>query len=226
MIYIVAGHGAGDPGAVANRTTEADVAERITSQLIKKYPKQLARVPSGKTLRNKIRWINSNLSSNDKLISLHMNAAGSDQAHGAEIYYYGGDEQSKDEATRMLGVYCKETGLWNRGAKTDFSTRHGRLGIVRDTKPWAFLIELSFITNREDLNIALSKGADGVAEMLQLNNIIMEEKKLAEWEQQAMEFGEDTGVMTGGRPHEAITRVEVAEVSRKLYAYILNKFHS
>lgn len=225
MIYITAGHSSTDPGAVANGTTEHTVVKGIAERLVQRNSKTLKLVPIGPGLRERIAWINTHTHKDDLLISLHMNSA-NPLAHGAEIFYQGGSESDKQEASRYIKIYSNKTELWNRGAKTDYSTRHGRLGIIRDTKPRAFLIELGFISNMEDLVIVRNTAVAGLEAMLQLNNEPMKDRQLAEWEEQAMKFGEESGIMTGGRPLDNITRVEVAEVCRKLYTFLLNKFHS
>ena len=60
-------------------------------------------------------------------------------------------EKSKLIAKTLIDKYCDITGYKNRGAKPDTSTRHGRLGWIRDTKPWATLIECCFIDNKDDM---------------------------------------------------------------------------
>ena len=38
----------------------------------------------------------------------------------------------------------------NKGSKEDSESQHKRLGIIRETKAEAFLIEMGFITNPDD----------------------------------------------------------------------------
>lgn len=227
MKYIVAGHGGGnDKGAIANGTTEAAVNEEVLKQLISDYPGTFEAVPFGLVLEDKIRWLQVRVKEGDEVLSLHMNAA-SPGAHGAEVYYLEGNKSARAYAEQYCEMYCEHTGLWNRGAKADSTTRHKRLGIIRDTKARnrAFLLEMGFLTNAEDLEAVQRKAVKAIAKMFELYDENNMEKpiELADWEKEAMEFGESSKVMTGGRPRDTVTRVEVAEVARKLYVYMLNK---
>ena len=150
MIYITAGHSDTDPGAIANGTTEHTVVKDIAQRLVERNSKTTTLVPIGPSLKERIAWINTHTKEDDLLISLHMNSANA-LAHGTEMYYYGGRENDKQEAQRYINIFAQKTGLWDRGAKPDFSTRHKRLGIIRDTRPRAFLIELGFISKSEEL---------------------------------------------------------------------------
>jgi len=75
-------------------------------------------------------------------------------------YYYGGSEESKQKAQKLLDKYCAKTGLKNNGVRPDTASRFKRLGIIRDTKGWAFLLELGSINN--DLKVVKKKGADAL----------------------------------------------------------------
>lgn len=46
--------------------------------------------------------------------------------------------------------------------KGDTTTRHGRLGAIRDNKVFSLLVELGFITNASDLKTVKEKAADGI----------------------------------------------------------------
>lgn len=153
-IFISAGHGGKDPGATAHGTTEFDICSRIAKELVKKLREnsiESVLVPLGLTLRDRIKWVNANTNAEDFLVELHMNA-GPAQATGAEGYFFTGSKLSEDLCMRFTQLYTNSIDLRFRKVAGDTTTRHGRLGIIRDTAPMALLMELGFITNVHDLN--------------------------------------------------------------------------
>jgi len=141
-LLIDAGHQdtIGDNGAVGE-VVEYDRNIAITNAL-KKYL-DFTQVPDKLgSLEKAIEWINKNSTADDVLISIHTNAGGGD---GVEIWYYGGSDNSKKKAEEGSAIIAKVASDPNRGAKSDLTSRFGRFGIIRDTKPWAFLIECDFV---------------------------------------------------------------------------------
>ena len=108
--------------------------------------------------------------------------------------------------------------------KPDSSTRHGRLGIIRDTKPTAYLLELGFIQN--DLETVRQKAAIALAQgiLKYLNKPLMTEIQLADWEKVALDYASKAIKFDTKEPRKAMTRVEVAETMRKFEAYIASKY--
>ena len=153
VIYLNAGHSLTDPGAVSRFGKESDFNRKIRDALIPELQNngfEVQVVPDNLNLIQSIKWVNQRTKSlNDGLaLSIHCNAGG---GTGAECYYYGGNVTSKNLASKLLSEYCRVTGLRNRGVKPDTSTRFKRLGWVRDTRPWALLLEAGFIDNPEDV---------------------------------------------------------------------------
>jgi len=122
-------------------------------------------IPVHLLLHEKIAWINRKAVPEDVLVSVHMNS-GKSSARGLEVYYYGGSSESLHAGARLQKALSLETMLSNRGLKPDTQTRHGRLGIIRDTKPWAFLLEFGFLTSQEDLEYVRTKGGGDLARAL------------------------------------------------------------
>ena len=165
-LYLDAGHTQGkDPGAVALGTTEHEEVARLADQVMELLHLpgwEVAIVPKGLLLPGKIAWINQHATEEDVLISLHMNSA-SPAARGVEVYYYGGSDGSRARGEELLGCLANSSPLRARGVKDDRGTRHKRLGIVRDTRPWAFLVEYGFVTSKEDLDVVRTRGARDLA---------------------------------------------------------------
>lgn len=116
-------------------------------------------------LTRRINWINARATEKDYLISIHGNAASRPDARGVTTCYIGGSDFARIEATKLSQAYSEATGvpLWSNGEFADTRSRHGRLGMVRDTKPFALLIEAGFVTNQADMAIAPVAAARGIA---------------------------------------------------------------
>jgi len=153
-IFLNAGHdNVNDPGAIYHTHIEAKMNIAIRDKLNEYLSKQfkVETVPDRLDLRESIIWVNERSSELDDglAVSVHFNAGGGE---GAETFYYdGGYEKSKIIAKTYIDKYCSLTGYKNRGAKPDTSARAGRLAWIRDTEPWAVLIECGFIDNEEDM---------------------------------------------------------------------------
>ncbi len=79
----------------------------------------------------------------DLFVSIHFNAYNG-QAHGTEVFTWGGEQLP--EATRVLNDLVG-LGYTNRGIKDG-----SNLYVIRNTKAKAMLIECCFCDNREDMN--------------------------------------------------------------------------
>jgi len=169
-IWFSIGHGYnGDPGAVAYHDkiqyTEykqcCKIIERA-KEIMKMQNLNIGYVPLALSLKERIRWVNQNCKGNEMLIELHMNSAGA-EVKGAEMFFRDGNAYFQGIAEKFLKAYVKSTGQTSRGAKSDSTTRFKRLGIIRDTVPYALLIELGFITNKQELEVMISRSALGIA---------------------------------------------------------------
>ena len=153
-LVLVAGHsGPGmDPGAVANGFTEHDIAKNIVLLVkdIVGVHVDVEIILSGNTLSKKIELVNKKKP--DFSIELHLDA-GPTSATGATIFYLTGQEGQRTRADKILNTYCEKTNLKKRSTRGDTTSNHGRLGFVRDIKNESYLIELGFITNKEDIRI-------------------------------------------------------------------------
>lgn len=118
-------------------------------------------------LLGKIRWESSiSMGIKDILVSVHLNASTSPLAKGVEVFYYTGDSKSKKMAQNMSDILSKTCFMVNRGAKEDCKANAGRLGIIQDTKSRAFLIELGFISNKEDMIKMRKYGVQAVVDAI------------------------------------------------------------
>jgi N-acetylmuramoyl-L-alanine amidase len=152
-IAIAAGHGGGDSGATGQNTNEASEAIQIVNRLADKLRAdgqvEVAVVPHELNLVDEINWVNKYASDAALCVEVHKNAT--NNAHGIEVWYYGGDGGSQILAQKALDGIESVPGMpVSRGVKPDTSNRWGSLGWIRDTTPPALLAEMGFISDGGD----------------------------------------------------------------------------
>lgn len=174
-LFIDLGHSIKYPGAVGLKS-EVQWNRAIwlyLRELLDKKKLELILVPdkyttdwsSNRNLVNRINFINKQSKPQDLLLSIHGNAAANPKARGVTTCYMGGAESARIEAAELSNIYAKTTGIpvWNGGAFDDRNGRFGRIGMVRDTTPFALLIEAGFVTNKDDMNIDAKIAANAIA---------------------------------------------------------------
>ncbi len=156
LIVIDPGHGGHDPGAVQNGVREKDINLAVSLKLDqalrnKGYNTVLTRdkdVSVGLYDRPKI----ANDLQADLFISIHSNSNPNSSIQGIQVMYYSQDkakvpkEQTEDLANIVMDEITKGTGAPNRGLlpRTNYV-------VVRDTEMAAVLIEIGFLTNKEEV---------------------------------------------------------------------------
>ena len=88
-------------------------------------------------------------------LSLHTNAAASGAANGSEAFVYRLGTEAQYFAERILAGLVAETGLSRRGVFARPS-----LYVLRKTRMPAVLLEIGFITNRNDAFIMTARAED------------------------------------------------------------------
>jgi hypothetical protein len=186
-IFISAGHFTGDSGAPSVLgTKEADEMIQTRDLLLQELESRgltkdqdFFSVPDTLDLSPSINWINARSRSGDIAIELHGNSA-SASARGAESYYTDGNNQRKADAEKLVNALVSAVaGLKNRGAKSDNQSQHPRLAFCRDVDIPSVLIELCFLSSRDDMDLLtndrdkFAKGlADGLLQWSGLNTAI------------------------------------------------------
>lgn len=153
-VFLGAGHGGTDPGAVANGFKEKDLNLSIALACNEVLTRHGVQVLMSRTkdenddLSDEIKECNSfapNLA-----IDIHNNAGGGD---GAEVYYHHGGGTSKVLATNILNEIVS-IGQNSRGIKTKLNTKGSDyFGFIRETKPSAVIVECAFVDNKKDITI-------------------------------------------------------------------------
>lgn len=190
-LFISAGHGGKDPGAVANNRTEHEVVAAVAKESVKRLRDlgvDAVLVPIGLTLANRIAWVKRETQAGDFLVELHMNAAGSQEASGAEGYYLTESTYAQSVCSKFVQTYVQNIRIKYRKVAGDTTTRHGRLGIVRDTPPLALLIELGFLTNKKDLTEVEARGVDAfVSACMDMMGVDIPKQGISPWAQNAVD---------------------------------------
>ncbi len=163
-IFINAGHGGSDPGAVSkNGTKEADITKKVSSllacQLIQKGF-NVEFFQQNKTL-SEVSQVENN-SKSDLFISIHCNSFSDSKANGIETLHYPTSTKGIKLARLVQNELVEATTLHDRGAKA-----RADLHVLRKTKAVAILVELAFISNPEEEKLLLEEPkifADAIAE--------------------------------------------------------------
>lgn len=191
LLLIDTGHSVKYPGASGIKK-EVEWVRAIAEALVNKIDTKqwnVVRVPdtypgetSQTTLIKRINWINSHSGSGDMLISIHANAADKKpHIRGVSVCYKGGvkgdniqiTKHCKMQALALSAAYRDATGVpyFNSGEMQDANGRYGRLGMVRDTKPFSLLIECGFVGNAQDMAVSAESAAQGIANYINHKNM-------------------------------------------------------
>ena len=166
-VFISAGHGGSEPGAIANGFKEKDlnlsIALACNAELVRHgVTTQMSRTKDeDDSLREEIEECNK--FAPDLAVSIHNNAGGGD---GAEAFHHHGGGKGKTLAVNILDE-IKKIGQNSRGAKIR-KNADGKdyYGFIRQTSCPAVIVECAFVDNKTDIKIidtAAEQKAMGVA---------------------------------------------------------------
>lgn len=152
-IFLIAGHGDGDSGAIGNGYREADLTREVV-ELIPEYLSEYADVTVGNTGRDWFRWLKSNsfnFRPYDYVLEVHFNSGAGDsvgdgRVTGSEIYVTTSESgiSVEEEILRSMA----ELGLTDRGVKRkNFSV----ISKIKAQGVSAALLEVAFIDDKDDM---------------------------------------------------------------------------
>lgn len=151
-ITVTAGHGAGDPGAVAaDGTTEAALMTELRDIVAEKLRQAGHTVKTdGSRLQNlPLVHALTLVPGADVAIELHMNAATNTAARGVEVVSLPAQKELARTIARRI-AHTLETPVRGAGGWIDQTqTARGRLGFVR---MGGLVVEVAFISNPEELH--------------------------------------------------------------------------
>jgi N-acetylmuramoyl-L-alanine amidase len=150
-IYITAGHGGTDPGAIGNGLKEADLTLELRDLIISKIKnKKVYSDANTDPLAKVLNWLRSKISINDLIIDIHFNA-GVASANGTEVLIPAKSSTfEKELALKLSNTISTTLNIKNRGVKTELDSARGKIGIL-NINCENILIEVCFISNINDI---------------------------------------------------------------------------
>lgn len=173
VVVIDAGHGGRAPGATKQGVNEKDIDLAIVLQLREILEEREEKIgvyytrtdDSNPTFEQRVQLANK--SDADLFISIHNNSTGSGRmssASGTAVMYHEGDETGK---SKRLAEICAEEVTAVIGSRNRGITEGDSIYIIRTSEVPVALIEVGFMTNREELRLLCSedyqkKTAEGI----------------------------------------------------------------
>lgn len=151
MVWIDAGHGGRDPGAIGiGGLRETDVVLDISEEVARILEQQGAQVRMTRRSDNFVslqgRANMANRAGADVFVSIHANAVGnrSTSVNGAETFHYPGSSSGYSLARSIQSRVIRDTNMRNRGVKS------ARFYVLKYTNMPAALVEVGFVTGSQD----------------------------------------------------------------------------
>ena len=180
-ILLIAGHGAGDPGAIGNGYKEADLVREIVPRLKSKLA-PYADVTVFDMEKNPYKYLRThsfNFKEYDYVLEVHFNAFNL-KAKGVEILVHTSEKSVGVENAILKRM--EALGFTNRGVKKSSSLQNMNICKGKQGVSYA-LIETCFIDNKEDMTLYNSKKADvinaiaeGIKQGFKLSKVEQSEK--------------------------------------------------
>ena len=161
-VWLDAGHGGNDPGALGSGLKEKDITLAITLKAGKELERHGVKVgytrKNDKTVNLNSRGPLANEYGADVFVSIHTNAFSNSNAQGVETYSFPGSSKGRNLANDIHNEVIKAK-LYtnNRGLKT------ANFAVLRQTRMPAALVETAFITNKQDVQLLKNKQNDFAA---------------------------------------------------------------
>ena len=153
-VFVIAGHGGIDSGAIGNGYIERDLAIELRDLVIKEL--KLLGISAltdsnSNALSQTLSWLRGKFGSVDLLLDIHWNA-GAAAAKGSEVIVPDVSSQFEKELAKDLLKVLVDVGFKDRGVKPEALTARRRLGWMRPVAE-NVLIEVCFITNLTDMKL-------------------------------------------------------------------------
>ena len=183
-VFIDAGHGGSDPGALGFGYRESDLNLQIAKKIESKLKSRGIDVKMSRSsdiyysLSERAEMTNDYGA--DAFVSIHQNSAESASANGIETYYNRNKEEEKPLSNDVQTQVINKTGATNRGVK------NAEFTVLVKSNMISALVECGFISNESEVkNLSdsdyqdkLATGiADGIENYLK-SNVIIEESQI------------------------------------------------
>lgn len=155
-VFLDPGHGGVDPGAVGNNLREKDINLQVTLRTGKILQDNNVEVfysrVDDRTITLTDRSAMANKLGVDAVVSIHANSFSDEQAQGVETYYYG-----LSKLGVSLAKCIQDSIISNKLHTKDRGIKTANFSVLKNTNAVAALVELGFISNREDAAILKNK---------------------------------------------------------------------
>ena len=155
-IFLTAGHRGGTTGANYNGIKEAEETIWLRNEIASILRKKGVEVEldnDNASLSEVVAQINATCKPTDICVDLHFNAVGNPTANGTEVLRpFNHNDTEIEVAENLLYSTCMVLGTKNRGVKREGEGTHSRLAMLSDVSYNSVLLEVCFISNREDAN--------------------------------------------------------------------------
>jgi N-acetylmuramoyl-L-alanine amidase len=152
-LFISAGHGGSDSGALGNGFVEATLTLALRRLLVTELQNlgiQPITDPDNNALKQTLAWLRGKFGKKDILLDIHWNASSDNRAHGSEIIVPNKSSRFERNLSAALLKVFTDIGFKNRGVKPESQTERKILGWMRPNAE-NILIEVYFITNKNDM---------------------------------------------------------------------------
>ena len=156
-----------DPGLIANGTTEQEETKRAVfaaEKILRTTGVEVYVPPTNLSLSEKSSWINEYFMEDDFLVEVHLDVSENDFENGVSVFYEDGKIQERDFAEYFCNTLSLRLRMKNKGVKADSESRHGSLGILRDTRPHAWTFKMGFLSCVEDLERFREYGVQAIVD--------------------------------------------------------------
>jgi N-acetylmuramoyl-L-alanine amidase len=165
-IFVDAGHGGSDPGAIVDDISEKDIALDVSLKLQSALEDEGATVVMSRTEDSYIevgeRADMANTSGADLFISVHANAFTSSSVNGSEVFY---SSQTHADNSRQL-AQAIQSQLVNGLNRADRGVVDRNLTVITELDMPGILIEPGFMSNDSDLDMLLNQQDELVAHIV------------------------------------------------------------
>ncbi len=155
-IYLTAGHRGGTTGANYNGIKEAEETIWLRNEIAERLRNKGIEVKldnDSASLSQVIATINTSCKPTDICVDLHFNAVGNPSANGTEVFKpFNSSDTEIEVAEDLLYSTCMVLNTKNRGVKREGEGTHQRLAMLSDVACNSVLVEVCFISNKEDAN--------------------------------------------------------------------------
>lgn len=148
-LYVIAGHGQGDPGCTAHGYQEAERVRALAAKLVEYGGSEVGLYPTGKDLYQQGGPVNLGVGLSTPCIELHMDGVDDQSAHGGHVII--DDSLSPDKQDKALAEYI--SGMFPGRAETIVKRNNLlNVNVAANVGQNYRLLEVCFISNWDDLD--------------------------------------------------------------------------